>query len=158
MTFNRFGLSPGGNGSGVGTTASNHSQRPGFYQLSGFRKGYVFLNADSLNLLSFCQTGQSLADEAWGRMQIEQSLGPSHRPSCLSFPQPGHFSATLQRWLVWPNLLQLKQRIGFGTNKAAFTVRHPTVISFGISGVMKIRNKALVGTFQYPFSPSLCGP
>ena len=72
---------------------------------------------------SFCQTGQSLVDDAWGPLQLEHSLGPSHWPSCLSFPQPVHFAATLQCWLMRPNLLQLKQRIGLGTNKATFTFR-----------------------------------
>ena len=81
--------------------------------------------------LSFCQTWQSLADEAWGPLQSEHRLGPSHWPSCLSFLQPVHFAATLQRWLVCPNLLQLKQCTGLGTNKATFTFRQPTVINFG---------------------------
>ena len=73
----------------------------------------------------------------WGMgLQLEHSLGPSHRPSCLSFPHHWHFTATLQHWFVWPNLSQLKQRIMFGTNKATFTFRYPTVISLGISGVL----------------------
>ena len=78
-------------------------------------------------------------------------MGPSHRLSCLSFPQPAQFSATLQHWLVWPNLLQSKQRIELGTNKATFTFRQPTVISFGRSGVLKVRNRVLVGTFSVSF-------
>ena len=96
---------------------------------------------------SFCQTGQSLADEAWGPLQLEHSLGPSHWPSCLSFPQPIHFTATLQRWLVCPNLLQLKQCIGLGTNKATFTFRWLTVISFGSSGEPNVKKRVLFPFF-----------
>ena len=47
LTLNRFGLSSGGSGSGVGLTSSDHSRHPGFNQLSSFRKGYAFLNADT---------------------------------------------------------------------------------------------------------------
>ena len=122
LTFDSFHFFPGGSSSRVGLTARDHSQHLGFYQLSGFQKGDAFFNTDVLNI-SFCQTGQSWANEVWGPLQLEHSLGPSHRPSCLSFPHHWHFSATLQRLLVWPNLLQLKHRIGFGTNKATFTFR-----------------------------------
>ena len=38
-----------------------------------------------------------------------------------------------------------------GTNKATFTFRQPTVISFGRSGVLKVRNRVLVGTFSVSF-------
>ena len=95
--------------------------------------------------LSLRQTGQSPADEAWGPLQLEHSLGPSHWPSCPSFPQPVHLAATLQRWLACPNLLQLKQRIGLGTNKATFTFRQPTVISFGSSREPNVKKRVLVG-------------
>ena len=93
---------------------------------------------------SFCHTGKSLADEAWGPLQLEHSLGPSHRPSCLSFPQPGHFAAILQLWLMWPKLL--------GTNKATFTFRQPTVISFGRSGEPNVKKRVLVEITSPSFS------
>ena len=51
LTLNRFGFSSGGSGSGVGLTSSDHSRHLGFNQLSGFQKGYAFLNVDTLNLL-----------------------------------------------------------------------------------------------------------
>ena len=51
MAFNRFGLSSGGSGSSIGLASRDHSRHLGFNQLSGFRKGYAFLNADTLNLL-----------------------------------------------------------------------------------------------------------
>ena len=60
---------------------------------------------------SFCQTGQSLADEVWGPLQLEHNLGSSHWPSSLSFPQPRHYAATLQRWLVWARNPSGHQRV-----------------------------------------------
>ena len=42
-------------------------------------------------------------------------------------------------------MLQLKQRIGFGTNKATFTFRYLTVIiSFGNSAEQNVRKRVLV--------------
>ena len=94
---------------------------------------------------SFFQTGHSLADAAWGPLQLQHIWGPSHCSSCLSFPHRWHFAVVLQRWLVWPNLLLLKHRSGFGTNRSTFIFRYPTLISFGMSGRFKVRNRMLVG-------------
>ena len=86
-----------------------------------------------------------MADAAWGPLQLEHIWGTSHCSSCLSFSHRWHFAVVLQRWLVQPNLLQLKHCSGLGTNRSTFTYRYPTLSSFGMSGQLKVRNRVLVG-------------
>ena len=98
-----------------------------------------------------CQIGQSLAEEAWEPLQFEQILGPSQPLSCLSFPHWVHFAVDLERWVVWPNPLQLKHLSGFGMKSSTLTFKYPTLISFGRHGWLKVKKKVLVGTICPPF-------
>ena len=75
LTLNRSGISSDGSGSGVGPTSNDHSQHLGFNQLSGFRKWYVFLNADKLNLLLLLPDWAIFSRWSVGTIAIWAQLG-----------------------------------------------------------------------------------
>ena len=75
LTFNRFELSSGESGSGVGLTSRDHSRHLGFSQLSGFRKGHAFLNADTLNLLLLLPDRAIFSRWSVGTIAIRAQLG-----------------------------------------------------------------------------------
>ena len=90
-------LYQGENSSDIRIAGGDHSLHPHFYLDSG-KEMHCYL--ECLISFSFFHTGQSWADVAWGPLQLEHILGPSHWPLCLSFLHHWLFSATLQHWLV----------------------------------------------------------
>ena len=103
--------------------------------------------------LEFCKSQSAVETrEKWRNLVAKSSVVPQ-QPSRLmdwwwwrwSFPHCWHFAGVLQSWLVWTNLLQLKHRSGFWTNRSTFTFKYPTLISFGMSYRLKVRNRVLVG-------------
>ena len=74
LTLNRSGLSFGGSGNSVGLTSRDHSRHPGLNQLSGFRKGYAFLNADTLNLLLLLPDRATFSRWSVGTIAIRAQL------------------------------------------------------------------------------------
>ena len=89
---------------------------------------------------SSIQTGQSLAEKAWGPLLFEQIWSPSQPTSSSSFPHCVNFAAAFHRWPVHPNLTQNKAP-QFGLEQKA-----QILISFGSSGLLKVRNSVSVGT------------
>ena len=81
-----------------GGSGTDHSRHLGFYQLSGFRKGYAFLNADSLNLLLLLQDRAIFSRWSLGTIAIRAQHGSLAPTFMLIFFRNPYTS--LQHWNV----------------------------------------------------------
>ena len=85
-----------------------------------------------------------------GTIAIREQLGSLTPTFMLIFSAPltlcSNFTtlARVARFVA----VEAIEGIGFGINKPTFTFRYPTVISYSFSGVLKVRNRVLVGSFS----------